>query len=140
MSHFSINIAEAPLDLNDAYGFIQTPSAGGLSLFVGTVRNHSQGKTVLMLDYEAYKPMAIKQMEAIAKQVADKYFLFRLYAWHRVGRLAPNEAAVIIAVSTAHRAESFAATQDYINKLKECVPIWKKEHYEDGAVWVSAFP
>ncbi|TAF32927.1 MAG: molybdenum cofactor biosynthesis protein MoaE [Cytophagales bacterium] len=140
MSLFNLRISSEPLSLQAAFEFVESPSAGGLNFFVGTVRNQTQGKAVQKLHYEAYEPMALKELEAIALELSKRYFLFRLFVWHRVGTLQPSEAAVIIGVSTAHRAEAFAACKDCIELLKSRVPIWKKEFFEDGAVWVSALP
>jgi molybdopterin synthase catalytic subunit len=109
-------------------------------VFIGTVRDNTQGKTVLRLDFEAYAPMAISEMQKIADQVKARWPAEKVAFHHRVGTLELGEIAVIIAVSTPHRKASFEACQYAIDTLKETVPIWKKEIFEDGEVWVAAHP
>ena len=120
--------------------FIENPAAGGQVFFIGTVRNHSRGKKVIRLEFEAYEPMAKSEMEKIAIQIKEKWPIDRIAIHHRTGSLSIGEAAVIIAVSSAHRKEAFEACRYAIDTLKETVPIWKKEIFEDGEVWVAAHP
>ncbi|MEL7020300.1 MAG: molybdenum cofactor biosynthesis protein MoaE [Bacteroidota bacterium] len=135
-----IQILDKPLAVSEAQQFVQNDAAGGIAVFVGTVRNQTQGKTVLKLDFEAYQPMAIAEMRKIAMQIQQDYGAVRVSIHHRVGTLQVGAVAVVIAVATPHRKAAFAACQYAIDTLKETVPIWKKEFFEDGAVWVAAHP
>ena len=109
-------------------------------MFIGTVRNITKGKTVLRLEFEAYEKMAITEMEKIAAQSLAKWPLQKLLIHHRTGALAVGEVPVIIAVSAVHRDAAFEACRYVIDTLKQTVPIWKKEIFEDGEVWVAAHP
>jgi molybdopterin synthase catalytic subunit len=108
--------------------------------FIGTVRNATKGKPVVRLEFEAYEPMAVAEMEKIAKQAFEKWPVQKVLVHHRTGVLDVGEVPVIIAVSAAHRAAAFEACRYIIDTLKETVPIWKKEIFEDGEVWVAAHP
>ena len=109
-------------------------------MFVGTVRNQTKGKRVVRLEFEAYGPLAEKEMRKIADSVVDKWQALHVAIHHRVGVLDIGEAPVIIAVSTPHRKAAFEACEYAIDTLKETVPIWKKEIFEDGEVWVASHP
>ena len=106
--------------------------------FLGTVRDHSLGKEVVALDYEAYPAAAEKMMARIADEVAARWGLGRVAIIHRVGHLTVGEASVVIAVSAPHRQEAFAACEYVLTRLKEIVPVWKKEAYTDGATWIGS--
>ncbi len=136
----NIIISDTPLDLAACQAHVNDGACGGIAIFVGTVRNQTQGKKVLHLDFEAYRPMAISEMSKIADQITEKWGAYKVAIHHRVGSLAIGETAVIIAVSTPHRKAAFEACQYAIDTLKETVPIWKKEFFEDGEVWVAAHP
>lgn len=120
--------------------WVMSPQSGGIDVFIGTVRNSTKGKVVVRLDFEAYEPMALKEMEKIAAQAFEKWPVQKLLIHHRVGILAVGEIPVIIAVSCAHRDAAFEACRFVIDTLKQTVPIWKKEVFEDGEVWVAAHP
>ncbi len=135
-----IKIQPEPLSEQHCSDFVQTPEAGGVVVFVGTVRNHTKGKAVLKLDFEAYEPMAVLEMQKIAIKCGETWPVQRLVIHHRVGSLSIGEIAVIIAVACAHRQAAFEACAYAIDTLKETVPIWKKEYFEDGDVWVAAHP
>lgn len=135
-----IVLTKDPLDINLCYNTVQDSSAGGNVLFIGTVRNQTQGKEVIKLDFEAYKPMAKKEMNKIAERLLEKWPVTSVSIHHRIGTLHIGEIAVIISVSSPHRVASFEACQFAIDTLKETVPIWKKEFFEDGAIWVAAHP
>ncbi len=109
-------------------------------MFIGTVRNVTKGKKVLRLEFEAYEPMAISELKKIAKQALAQWPVQRVLIHHRTGILKVGEVPVIIAVSAAHRAAAFDACRYIIDTLKQIVPIWKKEIFEDGEVWVAAHP
>lgn len=135
-----IQLKSDPLDSQTCLDAIQTDGAGGNVVFVGTVRNKTKDKTVTHLHFEAYEPMAIKEMRKIAQRAMDKWPLHGVSVHHRIGELAIGEIPVIIATASAHRKEAFAACEFIIDELKKTVPIWKKEHFEDGEVWVAAHP
>lgn len=128
------------LNLLACQDFVATDDCGGIVHFVGTVRNETKGKRVLKLDFEAYEPMAIKEMHKIAEKALAQFEVQKVAIHHRTGSLQVGEIPVIIAVSAAHRKAAFAACEFCIDTLKETVPIWKKEYFEDGEVWVSATP
>ncbi|RNI30592.1 molybdenum cofactor biosynthesis protein MoaE [Rufibacter latericius] len=128
------------VDLNEAYLYLQDPSAGGIDLFVGTVRDHAQGKTVVKLVFEAYAPMAIKEMRKLAEAAQQQWPIEKLVMLHAVGEKQVGEPVVIIGVASAHRDAAFTACRFLIDELKKTVPIWKKEYYQDNSVWVNAHP
>lgn len=135
-----IKLTLEKLSLEECQSFVTSPGAGGLVHFVGTVRNETKGKRVLKLDFEAYAPMAISEMQKIAERALEKFNIYKIAIFHRTGSLNIGEVPVIISVSSAHRIAAFEACQFAIDTLKETVPIWKKEYFEDGEVWVSATP
>ena len=142
MANKNIDIKLTPdaLSLEDCSAFVGAENVGGIVYFVGTVRNLTKGKSVLKLDFEAYKPMAISEMKKIAEIALMKFDIEMIAIHHRIGELKIGEVPVIIAASSAHRKAAFEACQFAIDTLKETVPIWKKEYFEDGEVWVSATP
>lgn len=135
-----IQLSENPLNAQDTLHLVADDAAGGLVSFVGTVRNQTKGKSVLRLEFEAYAPMAKAEMRKIAERIAERWPVLHVAIHHRVGSLAIGETAVLIAVSAAHRGAAFEACQFAIDTLKETVPIWKKEVFEDGETWVAAHP
>ena len=135
-----ILLTETPIDLPAVLAHVQAPGAGAVDVFIGTVRDNTQRKAVVRLEYEAYAPMALKKMGELAEEARRRWPVEALALVHRVGLLDIGEAAVVIAVATPHRAEAFAACRWLIDTLKETVPIWKKEVFEDGEVWVAAHP
>jgi len=130
-------LVDHPIDLNTLLAFVQTPQAGAIVTFWGTVRQHSKGKTVTALTYEAYLPMAERELRRIAEEVRGRWQVSKVAIVHRVGTLSVGEIAVAIAVSAPHREDAFSAARHIIERLKEIVPIWKREHFTDGlAEWV----
>jgi len=119
---------------------IKRPEDGAAVVFEGIVRNHTRGRRTLYLDYEAYEEMALKQMEELAARALAEYKIRDVAIVHRLGRLEIGETSVLIAVASAHRAAAFEACRWLIDTLKRTVPIWKKEHFEDGAVWADGEP
>ena len=119
---------------------VSSASAGGTAIFIGTVRDHTQGKAVQHLEFEAYESMAEKEMQKIAEDIEEKWNAENVCIHHRLGTLKIGEIAVIIAVATPHRKAAFEACQYGIDTLKQTVPIWKKEVFTDGEVWVNAHP
>jgi molybdopterin synthase catalytic subunit len=140
MIRTSIKITSEKLDLQECYRFVEDDSCGGISAFVGTVRNDTQGKEVTQLDFSTYKPMAIKEMQKIADLILEKFDVKKIAIHHAEGVLRIREIPVIIAVSSKHRKAAFEACEFAIDTLKERVPIWKKEYFSDGEVWVNAHP
>jgi molybdopterin synthase catalytic subunit len=110
---------------------------GAVVVFEGVVRNNSRGQKTLYLEYEAYEPMAIRKMEEIGGEVRRRFEIDHIGMIHRLGRLEIGETSVAIIVTTAHRRAAFGACQFAIDRLKEIVPIWKKEYFEDGSVWAE---
>jgi len=136
-----IDLTDQPIDVAAVLHAAESDEAGAVNAFIGTVRNRSDGRRVVRLHYEAYPPMAVHQLRRVAEMAQEKWPMLRQVAvTHRHGTLEIGDVAVVVAVSTPHRADSFAACQYIIDTLKEVVPIWKKEEYEDGTVWVSAHP
>ena len=140
MKRTSILITSNKLNLQDCYDFVQDTSCGGIAAFVGTVRNATQNKEVILLDFSGYEPMAIKEMQKIADLALEKFPIHKIAIHHAVGPLKIGDIPVIITVSSAHRKAAFEACEFAIDTLKETVPIWKKEHFSDGEVWVNAHP
>lgn len=135
-----VKITSEKLSLQECYAFVEDESCGGIVTFVGTVRNDTQGKEVKQLDFSTYKPMAIKEMQKIADLALEKFDIKKIAIHHAEGLLQIADVPVIIAVSSKHRKASFLACEFAIDTLKETVPIWKKEHFTDGEVWVNAHP
>lgn len=119
---------------------LKQPEDGAVATFVGIVRNHSRGRRTLYLDYSAYETMALQQMERLAAEALQRFAIRDVRVVHRLGRLQIGETSVYIAVASAHRAAAFDACRWLIDTLKTTVPIWKKEHFEDGAVWADGEP
>lgn len=136
----SIKITSDKLNIQNCYDFVQDASCGGIALFVGTVRNKTQDKSVTLLDFSTYRAMAIKEMKTIADKALEDFDILKIAIHHAEGELSIGDIPVIIAVSSPHRKAAFAACQFAIDTLKETVPIWKKEHFEDGQVWVNSTP
>lgn len=131
-------VTAEPLSADALADAVTVPEAGGVCVFLGVVRNNNAGRPVVALEYEAHVPMAEAKMKDIGEQVHRRWPDVRQVAMvHRIGRLAIGEASVVIAVSAAHRREAFEACHFAIDRLKETVPIWKREVFEDGAVWVG---
>ena len=130
-------LSDRPLDENEVTARVTGPDAGGVVTFVGAVRDHARGSEIKYLEYEAYPEMAIREMDKIAAQAAERWPGTRVAIAHRTGHLEIGEAAVVIAAASAHRAEAFEACRFAIDTLKQTVPIWKKEVAVDGQYWVD---
>lgn len=133
-------VQDAPLSLDEVIAAVHSPHRGGVVTFTGAVRDHSKGHTVTQLEYEAYVPMAQKKLAQIGDEAQAKWPGTVVAVVHRVGTLKPGDLAVVIAVSAPHRKEAFRACEFVIDRLKEDVPIWKKEFTADGQVWVGLGP
>jgi molybdopterin synthase catalytic subunit len=126
-----------PIDQAALIQHVRAAEDGAVVTFDGCVRNHSHGRRTLYLDYEAYESMALGKIKEIAVQIHEKFPIHRVAIAHRLGRLEIGETTVFIAVSSAHRPAAFEACRFAIDTLKRTVPIWKKEYFEDGAVWAE---
>ncbi|MBE7453265.1 MAG: molybdenum cofactor biosynthesis protein MoaE [Kofleriaceae bacterium] len=133
-------LGAGPLSLDRCLAAVVGPEVGGVCTFTGLVRRHSRGVTVERLEYEAYGAMAEKVMRELVDEIEAEVPGVRIAVEHRTGTLAIGDAAVVIAAAAPHRAEAFAACRAMIDRLKDRVPIWKKELGEDGAVWVGLGP
>ncbi|PWK05186.1 molybdenum cofactor biosynthesis protein [Tumebacillus permanentifrigoris] len=130
-------ITDAPLSVENVLKKVRNPLCGAVNLFVGTVREMTEGKRTVELAYEAYTPMAVKTMQQIADEIEERWPGAHVAMSHRIGRLEIEEAAVVIAVATPHRAASYEAGRYAIERLKEIVPVWKKEVWSDGTQWMG---
>lgn len=131
------DLRDAPLSVDEAIAHVSRPGAGGVAVFLGVVRDESEGRAVTRLEYSAYTSMAKREMEAIAAAIEAEIEGARVCAIHRVGSLGVGEAAIVCAASAPHRGEAFRACRALIDRIKERVPIWKREHGPDGAAWVG---
>jgi len=135
-----IKILLEPLNIPACINWVMSPECGGINVFVGTVRNVTKQKKVIRLEFEAYESMAISEMNKIAADVFTKWPVQKILIHHRTGVLQVGEVPVVIAVAAGHRDTAFTACRYIIDTLKQTVPIWKKEVFEDGEVWVAAHP
>ena len=136
----NIEISAAPLNIPSCIDWVMSPQSGGIDVFIGTVRDVTKGKKVINLEFEAYEKMALSEMRKIAEYVLNRWPVHKILIHHRTGSLQIGEIPVVIAVSAAHRDAAFEACRYAIDTLKQTVPIWKKEVFEDGEVWVAAHP
>ncbi|GGE15408.1 molybdenum cofactor biosynthesis protein MoaE [Sphingobacterium cellulitidis] len=135
-----LKISNQALDLLSCLEISKDLESGGVATFIGSVRNNTKGKEVVRLEFECYEPMAIKEMKKIAESAVAKFAVRNVVIHHRIGVLYPGDVAVIIVVNDGHRESVFDACRYIIDSLKETVPIWKREIFEDGAEWVAAHP
>lgn len=130
-------LVRTPIDLSAAVQHVRAGQDGAIVTFDGFVRNESHGRRTLYLEYEAYESMALAKMREIGTQIHQRFAIHRVAMLHRLGRLEISDTSVFIAVSAPHRAAAFDACRFAIDTLKRTVPIWKKEYFEDGAVWAD---
>jgi molybdopterin converting factor subunit 1 len=135
-THFRIQ--SEPLDPRSIESSVADPGAGAIVTFIGTVRDHGRGRSVARLDYEAYAPAAEAILRQIGDEIRERWGLDRIAIVHRVGSLVVGEASVVICVAAPHRDAAFEACRYAIERIKEIVPIWKKEHYSDGVAWIGS--
>jgi molybdopterin synthase catalytic subunit len=135
-----IKITSEVLNLSECVEKVMSPQAGGIDVFIGTVRDHTKGKKVIRLEFEAYEKMALNEMQKIADEMMKRWPLHKILIHHRTGILQIGEVPVVIAVSASHRNAAFDACRYAIDTLKQTVPIWKKEIFEDGEEWVAEHP
>jgi molybdopterin synthase catalytic subunit len=130
-------VTPAPLDPERVVNQVRKDEAGAIALFYGIVRDHNMGRHVLYLEYEAYPEMAEKVMRDLAGEVKARFSVTEIAAQHRTGRLEIGETSLLVAVSSPHRAAAFEACHAYVDRLKEAVPVWKKEVFEGGEEWIE---
>ena len=130
-------VTDKALDVNACLAHVSDPKYGAVSSFLGTVRSPNHGQPVFYIDYEGYEAMIVSQMKRAAAELRERFDLGRLVFGHRLGRLAPGEASIVIAISSAHRKDALLATHAVIDRLKELLPVWKLEATPDGAQWVE---
>jgi molybdopterin synthase catalytic subunit len=130
-------ISKEPINIQSVIDKVVQREAGAITTFIGTVRELTKGKRTLFLIYEAYEPMAVKKLQQIGNEIEERWEGSNVAITHRVGRLDITDVAVVIAVSTPHRADAYEANRYAIERIKEIVPIWKKEHWEDGEEWMG---
>ncbi len=130
-------IDERPLDLQGAIRAVAGPDRGAIATFVGITRNHHDGRSVRFLEYDAYPEMAEIVLRDIGREVEARFGTPHIAILHRIGRLEVGETSVVVAVAAAHRREALAACAHAIERVKASAPIWKKEHYADGAAWIE---
>ena len=133
----AFHITNEPIDAETVRAAVLGPDNGAIVVFHGAVRNRTDDRRVEHLEYETYEPMALTQMERIGAEVIERHGLSALACTHRVGQLEIGEDAMVVAVSAPHRKAALDAVEDFIARLKQDVPIWKKEHFEGGAVWIG---
>jgi molybdopterin synthase catalytic subunit len=131
-------VQEEPLDPRHLESIVAHPGAGAIATFIGTVRDHGRGQSVTHLEYEAYAPAAETMLAQIGEEIRQRWQTDRVAIAHRIGMLEVGESSVVISVASAHRDAAFDACRYAIERIKEIVPIWKKEHYSDGAVWIGS--
>ena len=130
-------IVEQPIIADDVIQKVASKNAGATVVFLGTVRELTQGKRTLSLEYQAYAPMAERKLFEIGEEMQAKWPQLKVAITHRIGRLDISEIAVVIAVSSPHRKAAYEANEYAIERIKEIVPIWKKEFWEDGSKWIG---
>jgi MoaE-MoaD fusion protein len=135
-----VSLVRERIDAHRTVTGLERPEDGALVIFDGMVRNNTRGRRTLYLIYEAYEEMALTQMRALAVKAMADFAIRNVAIVHRLGRIEVGESSVLIAVASAHRAAAFDACRWLIDTLKKTVPIWKKEHFEDGAVWADGEP
>jgi molybdopterin synthase catalytic subunit len=132
------DLTHEPIDPARVLAAVRGPERGAVILFAGDVRSRNEGRRVLFLEYEAYEPMARRALAAIGEGLAARFPGVVVAIVHRLGRLEVGETSVAIAVAAPRRADAYAASREAIERLKREVPIWKKEHFEGGEVWVES--
>jgi len=130
-------LTRTPIDTAAVRNLVLTPEDGAVVVFEGVVRNNTKGRATRFLDYECYEAMALKTMKEIGHDIAARHAITRIAMVHRLGRMEISEVSVLIVVAAPHRKPAFDAAFEGINRLKKLVPIWKKEHFADGEVWVE---
>lgn len=137
MGEKMFEIVKEPIQIENIIKKVERPEAGAITTFIGAVREWTKGRRTLYLEYQAYVPMAIKMFEKIADEIYEKWPDSKIAITHRIGRLEISDIAVAIVVSAPHRKVAYEANEYAIERIKQMVPIWKKEHWEDGEMWIG---
>ncbi|PGS48462.1 molybdenum cofactor biosynthesis protein MoaE [Bacillus sp. AFS041924] len=137
MEQSLFNIVNTPIVVEEVSDKVKSRNAGAITLFIGTVRELTKGKKTLSLEYQAYEPMAVKKLAQIGDEIKQKWPDAIVAITHRVGKLEISDLAVVIAVSSPHRKVAYEANEYAIERIKQIVPIWKKEFWEDGTMWIG---
>ena len=132
-----VAVTPEPLDCNALAAMVDANGDGAVVTFAGLVRDHNQGRQVQFLEYEAYEPLAVRALQRIVDEARELWPSARVAVHHRLGRLEIGEASIVIAAASAHRADAFAACRYTIERVKQIVPIWKREHFDGGDVWLE---
>jgi molybdopterin synthase catalytic subunit len=132
-----VAVTSEPLDADSLATLVDAEGDGAVVTFAGLVRNHNQGRRVQFLEYEAYEPLAVRALQRIVDEARDWWPGARVAVHHRLGRLEIGEASIVIAAASAHRADAFAACRYTIERVKQIVPIWKREYFDGGDVWLE---
>ena len=135
-----VEIVDTPIAIDAVVAGMKAGSDGAICTFDGIVRDNTRGRKTLYLDYEAYREMALEQMKSLATEATARFGVRDVSIVHRLGRLTVGETSVLIVVASAHRGAAFDACRWLIDTLKKTVPIWKKEQFEDGALWADGEP
>ncbi|MEK3798741.1 molybdenum cofactor biosynthesis protein MoaE [Peribacillus sp. FSL H8-0477] len=133
----NFELSKEPIDIQSVIDKVVSRNAGAVTTFIGTVREMTKGKKTLFLIYDAYEAMAVKKLEQIGAEISERWPDATTAITHRTGKLEITDIAVVIAVSTPHRNDAYEANRYAIERIKEIVPIWKKEHWEDGEKWIG---
>lgn len=137
MEQYLFKLTATPISVEEIISQVERREAGAITMFVGTVREFTQGKRTLYLEYQAYEAMAVKKLKQIGDEIVEKWPDTVVAITHRVGKLDISEVAVVIAVSSPHRKMAYEANEYAIERIKQIVPIWKKEFWEDGTAWIG---
>ncbi|SHF91894.1 molybdenum cofactor biosynthesis protein MoaE [Ornithinibacillus halophilus] len=137
MGNKLFEVTNQPIDVEELISKVKRSEAGAITTFIGTVREWTKGRRTIYLEYQAYVPMAEKKLAKIGEEIQDKWPDTMVAITHRIGRLEISEAAVVIVVSSPHRKAAYEANEYAIERIKQIVPIWKKEHWEDGETWIG---
>lgn len=137
MTNSLYEIVEEPIKVEDLIKKVERREAGAINTFIGTVREWTNGKRTIHLKYQAYEPMAVKMLKKIGEEIEERWPNSKVAITHRIGQLDILDIAVVICVSSPHRKAAYEANEYAIERIKEIVPIWKKEHWEDGAIWIG---
>jgi len=135
-----VQLTNAPLDSEQLMEAVRCDASGAIALFYGVVRNHNEGHGVLYLEYEAYPELAEAQLRAVATEIRTAFAIDDIAIAHRTGRVEIGEASLLVAVASAHRAQAFDACHRAVDRIKQTAPIWKKEYWQGGGVWLDGTP
>ncbi len=133
--HTWIAIGESLPDIKNAVTFAGRTDCGAINMFIGATRNHEKDRVVRTLFYDCYIKMALSELQKIADNIRTSYTSGGIVIWHRIGEVPVGEHSLVVVISSAHRNEAFTATAELVDRLKQNVPIWKKEHFEEGSLW-----